>query len=250
MTGIFIIVIGLVIGSFLNVVIYRLPNKLSIVYPERSFCPSCKHKLGILDLVPVFSWLFLRGRCRYCGEKISFKYPLVEVITAVTIYLIYIKYGLTVQALSYMILMLVLISEAFIDIDYMEINVNILIVGALLIGLLDIAGILFNVITIKDFLNQVYGMLLAFTILLILVLPGWTGGGDLKVAILVGFTIGFQPTIMFLYTSYFIGGIVSIIMLAFRTKLLKSAIPFVPYLALGALVSILAWKDLIHYVLG
>src|SRR6056297_487916 len=111
------LIFGLLIGSFLNVVIYRLPNNKSIVSPPSS-CGSCGHRLGPIDLVPVLSYVFLRGRCRHCGAKFSPRYPLVEVLTGGLFSLLYWRFGFSFDFIRFAILTCILVSAAFIDIDH------------------------------------------------------------------------------------------------------------------------------------
>ena len=106
--------VGTIIGSFLNVCIYRIPNEESIAYPP-SHCGSCGHNLKVLDLVPIFSWLFLRGRCRYCGEKVSKQYPIIEGATGLLFVFLYLKFGFTIELLKYMIFTSILIVIGIID---------------------------------------------------------------------------------------------------------------------------------------
>ena len=111
-----IAILGLVIGSFLNVCIYRIPKEESIAFPP-SHCANCKHNLSPIDLVPVFSYIFLRGRCRYCKEKISIRYPLIESLNGILYLIVYLKFGLTLIALKYCILVSILIVIGMIDYD-------------------------------------------------------------------------------------------------------------------------------------
>ena len=113
-------VFGLIIGSFLNVCIYRIPRKESIVIGP-SHCTKCNTKLKVYDLVPIFSFLFLRGKCRYCGEKISFRYPLVELLNSLLFLLCYLHYGPVAHVIPKMILCSVLVVISFIDLDTQEI---------------------------------------------------------------------------------------------------------------------------------
>src|SRR6056297_3214301 len=111
------LILGLILGSFLNVVIYRLPNNKSIVSPPSS-CGSCGHRLGALDLVPVLSYIFLRVKCRHCGAKISARYPLVELLTGGIFALLFWRFGLSVDFLRFAMLSCILITASLIDIDH------------------------------------------------------------------------------------------------------------------------------------
>jgi len=113
----YILIFGLVIGCFLNVCIYRIPAKQSIVSPP-SHCTSCGTRLRPLDLVPVFSYVFLRGKCRYCGEKVSARYPLVEGLTAAVFVILYFRFSFSVEFLVAIFFSCILICIAFIDFDF------------------------------------------------------------------------------------------------------------------------------------
>jgi len=112
----FAFVLGLVLGSFLNVCIYRIPRGMSIVYPP-SHCPSCGHRLSPLDNIPLLSYMLLRGKCRYCGASISPRYPLVELLTGLLVLSLYIKTGASVDFLIYLPFITCLVALSFIDID-------------------------------------------------------------------------------------------------------------------------------------
>src|SRR5690554_6056807 len=115
---IYIFIIGLIIGSFLNVIIYRLPKNESIVSPP-SHCPNCDKNLRVIDLIPVISFIINRGKCRYCGDKISWQYPLVELLTVFLFLSLFLKFGFNSIFIIYIILVSLLIVLSFIDIKYM-----------------------------------------------------------------------------------------------------------------------------------
>ena len=133
-------ILGLLIGSFINVCIVRIPEGESIVFPP-SRCPRCQKRLSPLDLIPVISYLLLRGKCRHCGEKISARYPLVEILVSVLFILVYRKYGLSIRALAYAVLAAVLVAASFIDLEHMIIpdalNIFLGAVGLLFAGRAD-----------------------------------------------------------------------------------------------------------------
>ena len=135
-TKIFVFVFGACIGSFLNVCIYRMPKEKSIVIPG-SFCPKCKTSIRWYDNIPLLSYLFLKGRCRKCGKKISLKYPIVELITAVFFVVLYLKLGFGIELLKYIFLFSLLTVVSFIDIEYHAIPVHLCFLGI-------IAGLFFS----------------------------------------------------------------------------------------------------------
>lgn len=245
----FLFIIGTIIGSFLNVVIYRIPEGKSIIYPPNSFCPKCGHKLSSLDLIPVLSWIFLKGRCRYCGEPISIKYPLVELLTGTLFVLVFSVYGISIKTITSLILVSVLIAVSFIDIKYKEIPTEITVTGFILVLAAYIFSFITKIMTIQELLDYLYGFLLAAVVMFIFALPGWMGGGDFKLSAFIGFVLGFKLTIVFLFFSFVIGGLVSMAQMIFAKKFVEKYVPFAPYLALGSITALLFGHQIINIYL-
>lgn len=240
MIGCIVFVFGVMIGSFLNVCIYRIPNGLSIVYPP-SRCGSCQKRLKARDLVPVVSYLLLGGRCRYCHSAVSLRYPLVEVLTGAVFVWCYTVLGLSALLPGALILSFFLILIAFIDYDHQLILDKVLLwaVGA---------GLLVNLCTAQhSWLDMLGGSLLGGGLLLTvaLVSRGGMGGGDVKFAAALGIWLGVQLTLLSLFLSFFLGGVSGIFLLLFRLKKRKDMIPFGPYLSAGALLTVLYGQDII-----
>jgi leader peptidase (prepilin peptidase)/N-methyltransferase len=242
-------IIGTIIGSFLNVVIYRIPEDKSIIYPPNSFCPKCGHKLSPLDLIPVLSWVFLRGRCRYCKAPISIQYPLVEVLTGTLFVLVFSVYGISIKTITSLILVSVLIAVSFIDIKYKEIPTEITVTGFILVLAAYIFSFITKIMTIQELLDYLYGFLLAAVVMFIFALPGWMGGGDFKLSAFIGFVLGFKLTIVFLFFSFVIGGLVSMAQMIFAKKFVEKYVPFAPYLALGSITALLFGHQIINIYL-
>ena len=202
---IMIFVFGLVLGSFYNVIGYRVPKRESIVFPA-SHCPNCKHKLQILDLIPVFSYLFLKGKCRYCHKKISIIYPIIEILTALLFVLSYLLYGPTIKFLIAIIFSSVTIITIVSDIRYMIIDDVVLIVGGVLILLLNFIDTGLSGIG-NLFLN---GGISFIIILLIKIAADFSfkkeamGGGDVKLLTLIGALVTYKMSIIVLCLSAFI----------------------------------------------
>lgn len=243
-----VIILGLLIGSFLNVVIYRLPRGESIVWPG-SRCTNCGYDLKPRDLVPVFSYLFLRGRCRQCGERIALRYPLIEILTAVLFFLIYmqsnnlfiqggvnenffytgvgLQWSWLAQILSGWLLSFVLIACALIDLDH-GIIPNALTYPGLLLGL---ALSYFTVGITTAFLGA---LLFGGILLLAAVLSrGGMGGGDVKLAAVIGAFCGWQGALVAFVLSSLLGGLWAVMLLVSRRANRKTAIRFGPFLAIG-----------------
>lgn len=241
---------GAVIGSFLNVLIYRLPLKLNFV-SGFSFCPKCEHRLYPKDLVPIFSWLFLRGKCRYCGEPISPRYMLVELFCGAMSLVLFIfsfvygTYTLPAAAL-YFIVGTILVTLTLIDADTQEIpdslNIAIFICGIAAIWILPDVTILSRVIGI--FAISVPLLVMA------IVISGAFGGGDIKMMAAAGFLLGWQNAILATFIGIIIGGVYGIILLARRKKGRKEHFAFGPALAIGVFTAMLFGEQIIDWYLG
>ncbi|HOM03072.1 MAG TPA: prepilin peptidase [Acetivibrio sp.] len=256
---VFVALFGLFIGSFLNVCIYRIPNNESIVKP-RSHCMKCGHTLGVLDLVPVFSYVFLRGRCRYCGEKISPRYALVEMLTSVVYVILLWKFGLTVDFLASAYLMSILIAVFFTDVDHMIIP-NGLVIAALIGGVpLFVYNILrpVDIYGDRNWWNPLLGALIGFGFLLLIGVLGYLvyktdeamGGGDIKLFAPIGLFLGWKMTIMTLFISFVTAGVISIILLLLKKKDRKSTFVFGPFIVIGTFCTYLFGWELLNWYIG
>lgn len=215
MNYIFIFLLGLVIGSFLNVCIYRIPREESILYPP-SHCGSCNHKLGSLDLFPVFSYILLKGKCRYCKDKISIRYPSIEILNAIVYLLIYFKFGVAIITLKYCILASLLIVIATIDYDTQLVYTALTICG----GVIGIIFVIIQSIIYKDnSLDLILGGLIGFGIIgLIVVLTKGMGEGDIEIAAVCGLFLGIKGILLGLFLAIVIGGMAGIIILTLKLK--------------------------------
>ncbi|GAB6267284.1 MAG: A24 family peptidase [Smithella sp.] len=238
----FAFIFGAAIGSFLNVCIFRLPAETSIVKP-RSQCPHCKHPLRYYDNIPLISFFFLRGKCRDCGGAISWRYPLVELITALLALLLFLKFGLTLSFLIYFIFTAVLIVITFIDLDHQIIpdiltlpGIPIFFLAAIflvkipwmeaLIGLLIGGGVLLAIAFVYELLTKREGM----------------GGGDIKLLAMIGGFLGWKSLIFILLFSSLAGAIVGITAMIIKKQDMKYAVPFGPFLSAAA-VAYLFWGE-------
>jgi len=257
--AIYVFVLGLLIGSFLNVCIYRIPIEQSIVKPP-SHCMSCGERLKILDLIPVFSYLFLKGRCRHCKEKFSPRYLFVELITAVVFVVLLMKYYNPVEFIASIFLMSILIVVLFIDFDHMIIPNGVVITGLVGGAVLVIYNIFF---TTKIFgeahwwghlLGILPGtgfLLLTFVISLIIYKSDeGMGMGDVKIFAPIGIFLGWKLCLVALFFSVVSGGVISIILLITKIKGRKDAIPFGPYIVLGTFITLLFGREILKLYLG
>jgi leader peptidase (prepilin peptidase) / N-methyltransferase len=230
---------GAVVGSFLNVCILRLPKEESIVFPG-SHCVSCNHPLAWFDNVPFFSFIFLKGKCRYCGKKISWQYFVIELLTALLFVLFYHFFGVTPKGVLYLALSLALLVESVIDMRYKIIPDEITL-PAIVIALL--ASAFFPSIHNETshgraFLAALIGMFvgggflyLAGTIAEWVLKKEAMGGGDVKLLAAVGAVIGWRGVVWTIFVSSLLGSVVGIYL---RLKKGEELIPYGPYLGLGA----------------
>ena len=229
---ILIFIYGLVLGSFYNVVIYRVPHGKSIVKPPSS-CGRCGQRLKPLELVPVLSWLIQRGRCKHCGSKISIRYPLVELLTGFLFVVVYTVIGFRIELLRGLILVSLFIIISFIDLDHQIIpdGLNLL---------LGVIGFLYWLLVHPfPFIHGISGFFIGGGLLFIVALLGPMGGGDIKFMAAMGFWLGIGYTLMALLLSFIIGGVVSGGLLLTKVVNRKTPIPFGPFLCLGSLIVIL-----------
>ncbi|MBS0014609.1 MAG: prepilin peptidase [Desulfobacterales bacterium] len=238
---------GLCMGSFLNVCVSRLPQKLSIVRPG-SRCPDCSAPIAFYDNIPVISWLLLKGRCRACGRSISIRYPIVELAAGVMAVLVVVQYGPVLSALIYFLLICALITISLIDLDHRIIPDIISLPGIA-------AGFLASFLLPElSWLDSLLGILIGGGLLYAVALGYYLfagkegmGGGDIKLLAMLGAFIGWKGVFFTIFTASLIGTITGIIMMLAAGKNLKFAVPFGPFLSLGAVVYLFFGQSLIQW---
>jgi leader peptidase (prepilin peptidase)/N-methyltransferase len=247
MLSIISIILGAMIGSFLNVCIYRLPKEESIIWP-RSHCPACKKTIRFYDNIPLISYLLLRGRCRYCKGPISIQYPLVEGVTALSSLFLFMKFGPSLSYLFYFAFVAALIAITVIDLHHQIIPDGISLPG---IGVGLLASLVIPQIT---FFNSLMGILLGGgSLFLVATLYEWIfkregmGGGDVKLLAMVGAFLGWKPVIVTILLSSLIGSITGILIMILKGRDFKYAIPFGPFLSLGAVIALFYGESLIRW---
>jgi len=233
---------GVVIGSFLNVCVDRLPESRSIVSPP-SHCPQCKRRLSILELIPVLSYIFLRGRCRSCGEKIPPRILAVELGTGIMFFLIWIRFGQSWDTVLISLFGSLLLVIGLIDLEHQKI-LNILIYPAIGFGLLLIP--VTHLTTPWTFLA---GGALGFAVLFLIAVlsPGAMGMGDVKLTIFLGIIVGYPEIVIVLFLAFVSGGLIAGILLAFKKIKRKDRIAFGPYLALAGLITMLYGDQILSW---
>jgi len=236
--NIFITVLGAALGSFLNVLIYRLPEETSIILPA-SHCPHCRKAIRFYDNIPVISYILLKGRCRECHEKISFRYPLVELITAILSLLLFLKFGLTFQYLFSFIFVCALMVITFIDLDHQIIPDVITLPGIPIFFLAAVFAM--NLRFLDAFLGFLIGggclYGIAFVYELVTKREGM-GGGDIKLLAMIGAFLGWQSLLFVLLVSSLLGAVVGISLMMVKGQDMKYAVPFGPFLSFAAVAYI------------
>ncbi len=245
---IIIFITGLVFGSFYNVVGYRVPNNMSIAFPA-SHCTNCNHKLKFYELIPVVSYIFLRGKCSVCKERISVFYPFFEFLTGILFLLAYLVFGFNLKFLIAITFISILIIISISDIKYYIIPDEVLMVGVILI----MAELIINTIVNKlDIYNGILTHILnglgSFAILYLFKSLGdivfkkeSLGGGDIKLLFLIGMVLGFDMSIVTIFIAAFIALPLSIISLI---KNNNNVLPFGPYLSIASVIILLSRLDL------
>ncbi len=247
---VFIFLLGVVIGSFLNVCIYRIPRDgISVHSPRRSFCPMCQKTIRTVDTIPLLSYLFLRRRCRHCEARISVLYPCVELATALLFLLMYYRFGLTLEGLLALVFVSLLVPISVIDAQHYIIP-NVLIVVGLILGFGIVSGIAYQRGDVWYLLIRLIGAVAGGMALWLIAVIGSAilrkkamGGGDIKLMALNGLFLGAWPElVMVIAFSALSGAIVGTTLIVSGIKNRESPIPYGPFLA-GAAVLVLLCGD-------
>lgn len=237
--------LGTAVGSFLNLCGLRIPQRKKIVY-DRSACPECGHILGVLDIIPLVSYVGLRGRCRYCREIISFRYPLVELFNGGLFVAVFSVYGLQPVTVIYLFMASILLIAALIDFDHMYIP-NELVAFGLISG--TVINLLFGTSSLT---GTALGLIAGVFPLagIFLVSRGGMGAGDVKLGGVLGVFLGWKLTLVALFLSFLLGAAAGTILMVTSKKSRKDAIPFGPFLALGGIASSLWGWMIIDWYTG
>ncbi|MFT9494812.1 prepilin peptidase [Anaerosolibacter sp.] len=244
--NIIILLFALLFGSFLNVCIYRIPMKKSIAFPP-SHCPKCQRTLAYMDLIPIISFLFNKGKCRYCGDKISWQYPFVEMLNGIIYLLLFYHYGSTLQFAGYGLLSSLLLVISVIDYDHQIIPDRLNVFGSIL-GIIYIFIRPDSITSIDSFLGMFIGG--GIFLLIALLTSGAMGGGDIKLMAMLGLWFGWRYILMVTLLSFVIGAVLSILLLVLKIKSRKDAIPFGPFISISAFITILYGNELFNWYIN
>ena len=249
-----IFILGTLIGSFLNCLIYRLENKKSFVF-GRSICPKCKHKIAWYDLIPIFSFIFLKARCRYCKKIISWQYPIVELTTGL-LFLSIINYQLSIKIdLSFIIYHLAFLFFVFSSMLAIFIyDLKHFIIPDKIIYPLTAITLFYSIISYQlsviSYILAGIGACLFFLAIYSISKGKWLGFGDVKLVLFLGIFLGWPNIILSLFLSFIIGAIIGVGLIAFKGKGLKSQVPFAPFLLIGTFIAFFWGNEIISWYLG
>jgi leader peptidase (prepilin peptidase)/N-methyltransferase len=238
-------VLGLVLGSFLNVVIARLPEHRSLWGP-RSMCPGCGVAIAWHDNIPLLSFAVLRGRCRACRMSISWRYPIVEALTAAALVGAYLRFGVTLDLAVATLLLVLLVAITAIDLVHQIIPDVLTLPGT-------VAGILANLAAGRlSMLDMLVGIAVGGGLFLVIILAsgGGMGGGDMKLGAMLGAFLGWQVTLVSILVAVILGGVLAVGLLAAGRRGRKDPIPFGPFLALGGTVGLVWGERLVAWYLS
>jgi prepilin signal peptidase PulO-like enzyme (type II secretory pathway) len=247
-------IFGLLFGSFLNVVIYRYDDWLSIV-KDRSACPRCKQRLGWYDLIPLLSFITLLGKCRYCREPISWQYPAVELSTALLIASFYNRiFGSGDLALPLGIIAFLgaIISVGAIMVIFFH-DLYEQMVPDLMAYLLLIGALMFSITYYRSLPVTGLGLIVGgvpIALIVYLSQGKWMGEGDVKIAAALGGLVGYPSAIVFLAATFLLGGIFGLLAVSLKKAKLTTAIPFVPFMVVGALIAFFWGEPIMAWYLG
>lgn len=244
MIEVMVFVFGLIVGSFCNVVIYRLPLGNSIVTPG-SRCRSCDNSIRPWDNIPILSYFILNGRCRSCREPISVRYPIVEFTSGILYLTLYLKFGLSILFVIYALMASTLVVVALIDLDH-KIIPNIITLPGILAGL-SLSLQLLPITPLTSLLGVLIGGVLFY--LIALISKGGMGGGDIKLIAMIGAFLGWHGALFTIFSSALLGAVVGIMLMVLGKKGRKDKVPFGPFLSFGAIVFMLSGDDLVQWYL-
>jgi len=249
MIGVFIFIIGTIFGSFLNVVVYRLPRKISLFFP-RSTCPHCGRFIFVFDNIPIISYLYLGGKCRFCGWKIPFRYFFIELASGVIPVIFYLIYGFKGEFLLYSILMMILLVTLFTDLEYMKIPNPVVIFGALMFLM---------IIVLFDSNRLIAGLISGFIAgFLMLALSFFgkavfkkdaVGFGDVKLTAMTGLYLSLRWLFLDLFLSFFLSATVGIIFILLKKVRIEERLPFAPFLAGGTFITLVWGEQILSFYL-
>ena len=248
---IFLIILGLICGSFISALSARY-EKPQTMFTERSKCPKCKHTLGFWDLFPIFSYIFLQGKCRYCKKPISLRYPLIELATVIIFLLPAIfKSGFSnYELILYLLISIILITILVIDLETMYVPDYLIYIG-IFVGL--VWSVLEYCLEGQNYINLSLGPVLGGGVFLILVLVSrekWMGIGDIGIGTILGLILAYPLILVNLFLSFLIGGIIGLGLILTKKATRKTKIPLGPFLIFGFFLTYFWGEAILNWYLS
>lgn len=241
--SIIIFLYGIIIGSFLNVCIYRIPKKENIV-TTRSHCMSCGYQLRWYDLIPLFSWLALGGRCRKCKAKISVQYPLIEALNGVLYLIVFLCYGVSIETLLYCLMASALLALSVIDFRTFEIPLGF----NVFIAVLGLVRVLTDLTNWQEYAVGFFAVSVVLYIIYVLTKGRGIGGGDIKLMAVSGLLLGWKCNILAFLLGCIIGSVIHLLRMRFTKA--ERVLALGPYLSIGIYISALWGTRLIDWYLS
>ena len=250
--GWFFFIFGLIIGSFLNCLLYRLEKSEDFIAGS-SYCPKCKHPLSWKDLIPVVSWIFLKGKCRYCKQKISIEYPLIEfatgilfVLTSLFVFANYPQFQLF-HLSFYLVVVTSLLVVFIFDLRHYLVSEAVLLYTGIFVVVWRIIAFILEIHTLNNLLFYLLAAILSalfFWILYLLTNKKGMGFGDIEIVFLLGLIVGFPDIFFVIFIASLLGSIIGLLAITFFKKTMKTALPFGPFLVI-ATFAMLFYSDII-----
>lgn len=242
-------IFGLIFGSFLNVVIIRWDDWMSILV-SRSKCPNCKTQLKWYDLIPIISFLSISGKCRYCQKPVSWQYPVVELVTALLVTLGYTFFFpalgdvtlIVISFIAYLIVVGLMVTVFFHDLYEMmvpDLMAYILLFVAIILG-----------VALYGWQPTLYGLLIGVLPIALLVYPSkgvWMGEGDVKIAAALGAFVGYPGAITYIALAFLIGGIYGVLAIILKRVKMRTAVPFAPFLIVAAITTFFYGEQIVSW---
>lgn len=228
---IIIFLLGLIIGSFLNVVALRILKNEEFVR-STSHCESCNHRLYPWDLVPLFSFLFLKGKCRYCKEKLSLIYPAGELLTAISYTIMFHVYGFSIEGLINIIFITFIILSTITDLRERIVPNSFIFIGFILVLFM---RIIYNVNILNYLISSIFAFL--FLLLIYFLSNGKLGGADIKIYALIGLGIGIKNAVASLFLASMVGTLLSLPIIIKKRSIKNIEMPFIPFITIGILMT-------------
>lgn len=252
--NLYVFILGSLIGSFLNVCIYRLPHKQSVVHP-RSRCGSCQRTLSALDLIPIFSWLFLKGKCRTCHASIAIRYPLVEALTGGLFLWVFSVFGTSIITPVLWFFTAYLLVVALIDLDHMIIPNRLVGFGLVASLILPIIDLFFTYPFYVQWTDYILGILIPTGLMFVVAMASYVfaksaglGMGDVKIYAPIGAFLGWRLALLSIWAAFFLGGIFGLLWLFIFKKDRKAMIPFGPFICIGAFLASIYGLQIVAYL--